>query len=431
MALFPTRGFRRTRERASGLLFVFGVDDLSSTLVTGQTLSLTRATDRTIYDSAGRVSTIVHSEFPWSSAYNGTTAQWEPTVDCQSPRTNLVLRSEDFSASWVAIGTPTRTAASATCGDVVLDLIGDDAAGTLEGYSQVVTFTSNATKVVSLFVKQGTSTSSVVRLRDTTASANRLLATLTWSGSAPSVAMTTGTYIGATALANGVYRLLFQTSSVTAANTNQLEIYPATTSALAIANTGTLYVGGVMAQNALISGAYVKTLGSTVTHDKDHITTTIGFLPQTLTAYMRVANPTAMSGSPSVTASYFAIGLGASSSYISVLRANSSYRAMLYDSAATLKTADLTATGGDTVSDLCAQFDALTTAPRCRLDIGDGNGFGSWTSTGVGFTSWGNTTMGIGTSSSSTSGGACDSGVRKLIIAPGLRTLSEMQGLNV
>lgn len=432
MTTFPTRGFRRTRERASGLLFALGIDDLSPVLTTGQTLSLTRASDRTVYDSTGRVATITHSQLPWSAAYNSSTAQWEPTLDVHTGRTNLVLRSEDFSASWTAIGSPTRTAAAAACGDLSLDLIGDDAAGTLEGYSQVVSFTANAVKAVSLFIKQGTSTSSVIRLRDTTASANRLLATVTWSGSTPSVAMTTGTYIGASALANGVYRLLFQTSSVTAANTNQLELYPATTSALAVANTGTLYVGGVMAENITQPRPYVKTLGATVSHDKDHLVTTVAFLPQTLTAYLRIANPTAMNGSPTVTASYFTIGIGGgAASYISVLRVNSSYRAMLYDAAGTLKNVDVAATGGDTVSDLCAQFDALTTAPRVRLDIGDGAGFSAWTTTGVGFSTWTTTSMGIGTSSSSTAGGACDAGIRKLILAPGARTLDEMRGLNV
>jgi hypothetical protein len=115
-----------------------------------------------------------------------------------------------------------------------LDLLGDDSATVLEGYSQTITFTGNALKAVSLVLAAGTSTSTVVRLRDTTAGTNRLLATITWAAGVPTVTMTTGEKAGEpVALASGGYRVGFQTTSVTAANTHLLQIYPATTAALA------------------------------------------------------------------------------------------------------------------------------------------------------------------------------------------------------
>lgn len=162
-----------------------------------------------------------------------------------------ILSALDFSTGWSAVGTPTRSGAAFTASDgVPMDLIGDDTAAALEGYTRVVTFTGAAAKVIAVRVKQGTSTSSVVRVRDTSAPADRLLATITWSGGVPSAAFSTGSLVSSTLVATGVYRMVFLTSAVTPANTNQVEVYPATSAALAIANTGDLYVSTVEAYDA-------------------------------------------------------------------------------------------------------------------------------------------------------------------------------------
>lgn len=434
-ALFPSRGFRRTRERASGLLFAFGVDDLSAELPTGQTLALTRASSRTVFDSVGRVTTLAHSQMPWSSVYNSTAAVWEPTLDTGDERTNLCLQSENFGTTWAAVGTPTRTATATYCGDLALDLIGDDAAGTLEGYTQTVTFTANATKAVSIFLKAGTSTSTVIRLRDTTAAANRLLATIAWASGVPTVTMTTGTNCGTLSCYDGVYRFLFRTSSVTAANTNSLEVYPATTSALATSGTGTVYAGGVQAENWDYPRAYVKTTTATVTHNKDHVSCTIGFAPQSLTIYGRVAAPAWDGVAPSTQPNGFVwIGTAGTNSELYVVRtagANTIRAAILDASSATLS-ADQSAPATDAF-EFCAQFDALTTAPRVRLDAG--SSFGAWSSTGTGFSAFSTTGMLLGTATSTTTGATAthcmNAGLRKLLIASGARTLAEMQGLSV
>ena len=426
--LFPTRAFRRTKERASGLLLALGVDDLSSSLVTGQTLSLARASGRTVFDSTGRLCTLAHSQLGWSSVYNTTGAVWEPVLMSDRAATNLCLQSENFGTTWVAIGTPTRTAAAASCGDLALDLIGDDAAGTLEGYSQVITFTTNATKAVSLFIKQGTSTSSVIRVRDTTASANRLLATVTWASGVPSVAMTTGTNLGAVPCANGVYRLLFQTSSVTVANTNQIEVYPATTSALAVANTGTLYVGGVQAQNWAWPQAYIKTTTTTATTVSDQFTTTFAAAPQDFTAYVRFPATPFLAGLSGIGGGLFSLGsIPSGASFYAVITA-SGLGANITDG-----TTSVGATGTLTASqwyDAAMQFNNVTTAARVRVDVGAG--FGAYSSASGPITTWGSSTLRIGNVEDS--GGPnynLDGGIRKLIIAPGARTLAEMRGLNV
>lgn len=427
---FPSRGFRRTRERASGLLFAFGVDDLSGELPTGQTLALTRASSRTVFDAAGRVVTLAHSQMPWSMVYNATAAVWEPTLDTGDERTNQCLQSENFGTTWAAVGTPTRTATAAYCGDLALDLIGDDAAATLEGYTQTVTFTADATKAVSIFLKAGTSTSTVIRLRDTTAAADRLLATVAWASGVPTVTMTTGTNAGTLSCYNGVYRFLFRTTSVTAANTNSLEVYPATTSALAVAGTGTVYAGGAQAENWDYPRAYVKTTTATVTHNKDAVTCTIGFAPQSLTIYGRVAAPAWDGVSPSTQPNGFVyIGTVGSNSEIYIVRTagSNTIRAAVLDAASVTLSADQSTPATDAF-EFCAQFDALTTAPRVRLDVGAS--FGAWSSTGTGFSAFSNSSMLLGAAGTGTTG-YMNGGLRRLVIASGARTLAEMQGLAV
>lgn len=178
--------------------------------------------------------------------------------------TNLVLQSENFGTTWTLINTATRSAPHTSSG-ISLDLLGDDDAGNVEGFQQPIVFTGDAVKAISLFVKQGSSTSSVIHLVDTTAPATRLLCAITWSAGLPVVAMSTGTLEGYDTLVDGVFRIRLVATSVTAANTNNFIIYPANTVAGDATRTGQIYAGGVQAENAAASTAYVKTTTATVT----------------------------------------------------------------------------------------------------------------------------------------------------------------------
>lgn len=423
--LMPSYAFRQQRVRNPGYLFAFGIDDLSLEVPTGQTLTFDRNSTRTVFDSEGRVATLCYDQVPWSAAYNSTAGVWEPVYEPHTGTTNLVVRSEDFSAGWSSIGTPTRTAAAKRCGDLVLDLLGDDAAGTLEGYSQVVSFTANDVKSVSLFLAAGTSTSTVIRLRDTTASANRLLAVIAWAAGVPTVTMTTGTDIGTVTCYNGVYRFQFKTTTVTAANTNQLEIYPATTSGLATSGTGTVYVGGVQAENYAYARAYVKTEASTVATASDDLTTTLDVPIGDFTVYARLPRPgwAGTTGGASATIvglNTTAVTNGAWEVYyepsgpyvISNVGAGASF------SAAT------EALPAGSVNEICAQFRNLATGPQTRIDPGSGT-FGSWATAGtVPITSWDATTLYLGGRSSARIG----AGIRRIIVAAGLRAASELRG---
>lgn len=194
-----------------------------------------------------------------------------PGLSLSPERTNLCLQSENFGTTWATVGSPTRSAAAKACGTVTLDLIGDDSAAALEGYTQTITFTGNAVKAVSLVVAQGSSSTSVFRLEDTTAGATRLRGALTWVAGVPTMTMVEGSFLGYERLANGCFRLHFQSTAVTAANTNSMQVYPATTTAFPVANTGTLYVGGVQAENAPSCGPYIPTTTGTVTRNGDSV----------------------------------------------------------------------------------------------------------------------------------------------------------------
>ena len=192
----------------------------------------------------------------------------------EAQRINRCLQSQNFSITWVAVGTPTITGGNVTAGVLSLDLIGDDSAVALEGYTQAITFVGDATKAISVYVKQGTATSSVIRLRDTTVPADRLLAAITWSGTEPVVTMTTGTDLTGTVSVqqlgtSGIYRLSFLATAVTAANTNSLEAYPATDAALDVTATGTINIGGWNCEDAAFSSTYIPTTTAVVTRSGD------------------------------------------------------------------------------------------------------------------------------------------------------------------
>lgn len=188
---------------------------------------------------------------------------------------NLVLQPENFGTTWTAVGTPTRTPAAKTCGALSLDLIGDDDPAAGEYYQQTIGFTGNAAKAVSIYVAAGTiqaAGGSFVQLRDATAAANRLLGTVTFSGAGvPSVAMTTGTLARSVALGNGVYRLEFKTTAVTAANTNNILVG----GAVVAGEQGNIYAGGVQAENAISPSSYIQQTTVSLTRAADLFSVTL------------------------------------------------------------------------------------------------------------------------------------------------------------
>lgn len=162
------------------------------------------------------------------------------------------LDSLDFSTGWSTTNTPTLVAASydgSGADGVPLDLIGDDDAAAVEGYIRTVTFSGNGGKLLSFRVKQDTSTTTRVRIRDNTAGADVLRCHITWSGTVPTVTMAVGTLGSSTLIGDGVYRIVVRTATVTAANSNEVGIFPAYDAAATVALTGTIYAGDFLAFN--------------------------------------------------------------------------------------------------------------------------------------------------------------------------------------
>lgn len=286
--------------RQSRALFSWEAGGLSLAPLTGQAPTFARATvGGAVRDAAGLLRQPIHSAECWDMVdLDGDGIPETPGLIIDPQSTNLCLQSENFGTTWAPSGSPTRTAAALRCGALVLDLLGDDSAAALEAYLQTVGFTGNAVKAVSLFIAQGSSASTLFQLRDTTAAANRLFAVVTWNADgSPAVAMTTGTHLFTdlwAILPNGkrVYRLGFQTTSVIAANTNSMQVYPATVAG-EVGPTGDVYVGGVQCENQEYPTTYVKTTTATVTRNLDALSYPFAPLPQALTLYVRFVERTA------------------------------------------------------------------------------------------------------------------------------------------
>lgn len=218
---------------------------------------------------------VVYSDVPTTSVegyVNGSRTNGRPRYLPEGTSTNLVLQSSTLNTTWTKSGTPVCTEGAAYCGDIPLTLVSDDDAGVTEYVLQNITFTADAAKSVSILVKQGTSTYSLVYLRDTTASADRLVAAITWSAGVPVITCSTGSQERPPEpMGNGVWRIFMLTASVTAANTNALRIYPATDGALSATPTGTIYVGGVQAENATFASSHQPTTTGTAARNADFL----------------------------------------------------------------------------------------------------------------------------------------------------------------
>lgn len=97
--------------------------------------------------------------------------------------------------------------------------------------------------------------------------------------------------------------------------------------------------------------------------------------------------------------------------------------ALLDDGTTTVTALDAIPAGG--FVDICAQFTNVTSAGKVRLDVGAG--FGSYSATVTPISAWASATLYLGSWSSGAEN--MDAGLRRLIIAPGARTLASLKGV--
>lgn len=244
----------------------------------------TRAGQAAAWDSNAKRHTVARG-LPPLGMWSGDAA-----LEMASAVTNACLQSENFGTTWSTLGSPTRTAAAHTSTGISLDLLGDDAAGAVEGYSQTITFTGDGSKTISIFFKAGTSTGiSLQLIADGTF--GRAGVDIAISGGVPTLSNIGGFFTAATLYtpqlisADGVYRLSFTASGVVASQTNVLWVY--LTDPDTVALTGDVYLGGVQAENALTPGAYVKTTTVAASRVADLLYFPFLPVPQEMTVYVR------------------------------------------------------------------------------------------------------------------------------------------------
>jgi hypothetical protein len=271
--LFPT-------SRKSALAYGWRGEDLSLTARSGQVGTLGRTSLGTLYDVNGAVVSAPNNQprFGYSGSSLG--------LLLEGLGGNLVLQSETLqNASWTKSGTGSVVDGADTSSGVALALVTDSDAATAYDVIQPVTLTGNTAKAVSCFIRQGTSTQPAIIVRDTTAAAFRLVATVAWSGGVPTVSCSTGSLLRSpTQAAPGVYRVELLTTVVTAANTNQLWLRPENITAVA---TGSCYFGGAMVQDASFCSSYSKTTTAAFSRGADTFSAAVNLTPQAMSVYWK------------------------------------------------------------------------------------------------------------------------------------------------
>ncbi len=264
----------------SKFLFQWEARDHSLTARTGQVGVFTRASTGYTLDMNGRSVNVANDAPRWGSDTLGGSFG----LLLEGASTNLCIRSGDLSnAAWIKNGTTTATSGQP-------DPFGGTSACTVactangDNLYQAVTFTGNAVKDASIFLKAGTSAVTDLVLYDFTASAFVMQIRATWTAGVPTLSVIggKGVAVAAQAMAGGFYRILGSSNAITAANTNRLYLYPGGS-----AGQGTVIAVGAQAEDATYPSSYIPTVAATVTRAADALLLPIGFLPQALTLYAK------------------------------------------------------------------------------------------------------------------------------------------------
>lgn len=208
----------------------------------------------------------------------------------EAARTNLVTESEDISA-WTSVDSITVTDDSLTLGTLKLAKLDDTDGGATSRQRIDVTLTGDAVKAVLIYAAKDTETISRFRLRDATAGADRLLVDLTWNAdkTLASAVAATGTVLDTVRLGDAVagtpvYEIRCQSTSVTAANTNRVELFPA---AGPPEDTGSSFFGGVQVEDVPFPSSYIPTDGGTATRNAEQFSRSFIWKPQAMWVYVK------------------------------------------------------------------------------------------------------------------------------------------------
>lgn len=279
MIVLPNR-----RVRAASVPFLFRASDCIDdaglfALGYGQRLAgvFTRASRKRVVDQNGRLA-VVPSGMPAVGRIGGDQA-----LLLEPARTNLCIRSEEFSTWTVDTATVTSDAIAAPDGTLTADLI-TASANTAGNVRRSAGFTGDGEKCHSVFMRAGSSGRSRIDLFDNTAAVARHHVNVTWTAGVPvlSTSSGSGTLYPVEPLWGGWYRLSFSATGVVAANTNLLRILPDS-----LAGTGSVYVWGAQAEDFAVPSSYIPTAATTVARAQDFCYFPFVAPPQAMTVYMR------------------------------------------------------------------------------------------------------------------------------------------------
>lgn len=211
-----------------------------------------------------------------------------PHLVLEAARTNL-NDDDDLSnaTQWAVNNTPVITATvSDPAGGTGAYTVADDDATNQEFIQNIVAFTGDAVKSVVFVVRENTmpgSGNQGLKLRQTSGTPADLLDLniTSWSNGDPQITATNGTLLGKRYIGNGYWAIYGQTASVTAAETNRIQILPAVTAN----QTGSIDVWRVMAFDDAVP--LFSILDEAEAIGEETFYATANFVPQELTAYVK------------------------------------------------------------------------------------------------------------------------------------------------
>lgn len=234
---------------------------------------------------------------PTAAAYYGPRLDYDPVTLAakgllvEELRANVLLRSASFDNSvWDNASPNSATVATnivspdgGTTGQTLTAATG----GTGSMRRQSVSIAGATTYSFSMFIKQGTSTSSRLLVRDDTNGTNFIQATaITWSSGVPSIGGTTGTWATPVAVGNGWYRISGSAAAGAGATITVLvSIFPDNS-----AGTGTLLVYGAQLEAGSFATSYIPTGAATATRSADVASVSTQAFPYSSTEGTWVAN---------------------------------------------------------------------------------------------------------------------------------------------
>ncbi|MFA6044185.1 MAG: hypothetical protein WC718_04315 [Phycisphaerales bacterium] len=243
-AVLPGRAFQNT-DRKSNLLFSWRASDLQLKTINGVAGTFSRSSAAGRVVQRGLASDVSTSGLrlgdeggpgkpSWGYFLNSATGLYEPALVLGRAYTNLI--TSDTLTGWSKGGTPTVTAGrSDPAGGTGAYRVTDDDAGVGELIYATVSYTGDGVKTIVFVVRESVMAPTgwhKLVLRDATLSQNRLLLYITgWVAGSPTVTAAAGTYLGKRYCGNGYWMIFAATTSVTAASTNVLQVYPSSADA--------------------------------------------------------------------------------------------------------------------------------------------------------------------------------------------------------